>query len=74
MTGKEASEYLLRVHSIRRTADTLKVMRVKGGGPRFCKDGRAVIYDAGDLDAWARARKSAPVASTSELSEGRWAD
>lgn len=67
MTGREASKYLSRVYGIHRTPETLKVLRVKGGGPRFSKDGRAVIYDEEDLDAWARARKTASVASTSEL-------
>jgi hypothetical protein len=66
MTGKEASAYLLERHGIRRTPDTLKVMRVKGGGPSFHKDGRAVIYDAAELDAWAARTKSGPLASTSQ--------
>ena len=67
MTSKEASAYLLERHGIRRAPDTLKVMRVKGGGPSFHKHGHSVIYDAADLDAWAARIKSGPLASTSEL-------
>lgn len=31
---------------------TLNERRVKGGGPKFCKIGRAVRYKREDLDAW----------------------
>ncbi|WP_420194131.1 helix-turn-helix transcriptional regulator [Marinobacter sp. GH_1] len=31
---------------------TITEMRVKGGGPKFCKIGRAVRYKREDLDAW----------------------
>lgn len=31
---------------------TLDKLRCFGGGPRFYKFGRAVIYDVTDLDAW----------------------
>ena len=39
---------------------TLDKLRCFGGGPRFYKLGRAVIYDVADLDAWKveRARTS----------------
>jgi len=29
--------------------------RIYGGGPRFMKFGRSVVYSTEDLDAWARA-------------------
>ncbi len=35
---------------------TLSRLRSKGGGPRFAKVGRSVIYDADDLEAWLRGR------------------
>jgi len=35
---------------------TLEAFRVKGGGPRFIRIGRAVIYDTRDLDHWLAAR------------------
>ncbi len=35
---------------------TLEKHRVKGGGPRFRKLGRRVVYAVADLEAWANAR------------------
>ena len=45
---------------------TLEKLATMGGGPKFRKIGKAVIYDPADLDAWARSKMSAPVSSTSE--------
>ncbi|MDE0407757.1 MAG: helix-turn-helix domain-containing protein [Alphaproteobacteria bacterium] len=36
---------------------TLVKMRVTGGGPRYAKVGRRVIYDVADLDSWVEKRK-----------------
>ena len=36
---------------------TLAKLRVYGGGPRFIKVGRRVIYDTRDLDTWLDSRK-----------------
>lgn len=33
-------------------ASTLNKLRVRGGGPRFVKIGRRVLYDYADLDSW----------------------
>lgn len=38
---------------------TLEKMRVVGGGPRFRKFGRRVLYAASDLESWANARTCA---------------
>lgn len=35
---------------------TLEKLRTIGGGPRFRKFGRRVMYALADLDAWANAR------------------
>jgi len=35
---------------------TLEKQRVAGGGPKFRKFGRRVVYALGDLEAWAEAR------------------
>lgn len=43
---KQAANYLGLSKS------TLDKLRCLGGGPRFYKLGRAVIYDVADLDAW----------------------
>ncbi len=41
----------------------LNKLRCSGGGPRFIKIGRAVLYDPSDLDSWLLSRRRA---STSE--------
>jgi hypothetical protein len=49
-----------------RTSDkTLAVLRCRGGGPPYRKYGRVVLYQRGDLLAWAEGRLSAPRSSTS---------
>ncbi|QRI61832.1 hypothetical protein JQ506_13030 [Shinella sp. PSBB067] len=45
---------------------TLNKMATVGGGPRMQYDGRRPLYHVDDLDQWASARLSGPVASTSE--------
>lgn len=42
---------------------TLQAWRVRGGGPRYCKIGRAVRYQRGELVSFQRAHT---VSSTSE--------
>jgi excisionase family DNA binding protein len=36
---------------------TLTNLRVSGGGPRFIKLGKTVLYDVRDLDKWMNANK-----------------
>ena len=50
LTNDEAAEYL------RLSPRTLEKQRVIGGGPKFRKFGRRVMYTVADLDAWADAR------------------
>ena len=45
------------------TSSTLTKLRVYGGGPRFIKIKKRVLYDRIDLDAWLAAHKRS---STSE--------
>jgi len=66
---REAAEYLA-TNGVRRTLGTLEVLRVEGGGPRFRKDGRRVIYDKASLDDFIASRLSASVASTTEYGQG----
>ncbi|WP_312932399.1 helix-turn-helix domain-containing protein [Stutzerimonas nitrititolerans] len=47
LTNDEAASYL------RLSPRTLEKQRVIGGGPRFRKFGRRVMYAIADLDAWA---------------------
>jgi hypothetical protein len=52
------------------TAKTLDTLRCRGGGPAFRRIGRFVVYETTALDAWAAARLSKPLNSTSEAVEG----
>lgn len=49
------------------TAETLAKLACVGGGPLYRKMGAYPVYRPADLDAWAEARMSKPVASTAEL-------
>ena len=50
LNNAEAAAYL------RLSPRTLEKQRVLGGGPRFHKFGRRVLYAVADLDAWADGR------------------
>ena len=50
LTNDEAAAFL------RLSPRTLEKQRVIGGGPRFRKFGRRVLYAIEDLEAWANAR------------------
>ena len=51
LTNDEAAAFL------RLSPRTLEKQRVIGGGPRFRKFGRRVLYAIEDLEAWANARR-----------------
>jgi len=53
LTNDEAAQYL------RLSPRTLEKQRVIGGGPKFRKFGRRVMYAVADLDAWADGRSYA---------------
>ena len=63
----EASEYLKRHHGIGHSAAYLAKLAVVGGGPKFSKANRAVIYAREHLDEYAAEVTSPAVRSTSEL-------
>ena len=67
LTNDEAAEYL------RLSPRTLEKQRVIGGGPRFRKFGRRVMYAVADLDAWADQR-SFEATSDPEYAEHHSAD
>lgn len=62
----EVPEYLLRRHGIPVAKKSLDKWASTGGGPKITYAGRIPLYDLENLDAWANARLSAPVGSTSE--------
>lgn len=39
------------------SASTFEKLRLYGGGPRYVKIGRRVVYDPADLDAWLAANR-----------------
>ncbi|HGW5374932.1 TPA: helix-turn-helix transcriptional regulator [Pseudomonas aeruginosa] len=67
LTNDEAAEYL------RLSPRTLEKQRVIGGGPRFRKFGRRVMYAVVDLDSWADSR-SFEATSDPEYAEQHSAD
>ena len=67
LTNDEAAEYL------RLSPRTLEKQRVLGGGPKFRKFGRRVMYAVTDLDAWAEDR-SYETTSDPEYAEHHAAD
>jgi len=67
LTNDEAADHL------RLSPRTLEKQRVLGGGPRFRKFGRRVMYAVADLDAWADAR-SFEATSDPEYAERHSAD
>lgn len=67
LTNDEAADYL------RLSPRTLEKQRVLGGGPRFRKFGRRVMYAVADLDAWAN-EHSFETTSDPEYAERHSAD
>jgi hypothetical protein len=67
LTNDEAADYL------RLSPRTLEKQRVIGGGPRFRKFGRRVMYAVTDLDSWADQR-SFEATSDPEYAEHHSAD
>jgi hypothetical protein len=51
------------------SAFRLKQLRTEGGGPRYRKVGRFVVYEEEELDRWADARLSPPRLSTTQTAE-----
>ena len=67
MRRVNASEYLRQMHGLSFAPSTLAKMAVVGGGPAYRKAGNVPLYDPADLDAWAEAKLSKLVTSTSQL-------
>jgi hypothetical protein len=54
-------------HGFKTAETTLATLASRGGGPRFRKYGQRAVYRWGDALAWAEARLSDVVGSTSEF-------
>ncbi len=66
LNRKEASIYLQEKWGIKRTVSTLAKLAVHGGGPKFQKANRNVLYPENELDAWAESIFSPLKSSTSD--------
>ncbi|WP_406873310.1 hypothetical protein WHT83_06330 [Aminobacter sp. P9b] len=65
---KDVPAYLASTHGIDIALSTLNKLATIGGGPEMQYSGRIPLYHIEALDAWAAARLSKPVRSTSERS------
>ena len=64
LTTAQAAEYL------NVSTKTLEGLRSSGGGPRYRKHGRKVVYQLAQLEEWSEGRE---VRSTSDSSSRGWA-
>ncbi len=63
----DAAAYVTTRYGFPCSRQWLAKLAVTGGGPTFRKAGRYPIYKPADLDAWAQARISRPLVSTSDV-------
>ena len=54
----EAEYYINNVKGLQTTANTLRTLVTRGGGPKFHKWGRAVRYTKQTIDEWVASRMS----------------
>ena len=50
---------------------TFEKLRLAGGGPRYIKIGRRVVYDPADLDAWLADKRKRSTSDNSAVDGGR---
>jgi hypothetical protein len=68
---RAAAEYLREQRGIPCSEKTLAKLACIGGGPIYRRFGRIPLYLIADLDAYAEAKLSKPIRSTSEYRCGR---
>ena len=61
-----ASKFLDEALGVPAAPRTLTKLRVTGGGPRFHRFGRNIVYSGADLLEWAKSRLSRKLSSTSD--------
>lgn len=71
LSTKEAVEYMLLEHEMKRSVQTLNTWRHKGLGPTFYKRNGEVFYRKEDIDTWVSDKTSPPATSTSKLPNPR---
>jgi len=65
-TRRNAAKYVRENFGIRCSEKWLAKLAVTGGGPRYWKNGRAVLYRCDALDAWVAQRVNGPWTSSSD--------
>jgi hypothetical protein len=68
---RAAAEYLREQRGIPCSEKTLAKLACIGGGPLYRRFGRIPLYLIADLDAYAEAKLSKPIRSTSEYGRER---
>lgn len=66
LSRRFAAKYVRDNFGLRCAEKWLAKLAVTGGGPRYWKDGRAVLYRRDALDAWASNRIDGPMTSSSD--------
>lgn len=62
----DACRFLADEFGVTTSKSTLAKMRCLGGGPKFVKFGRSVLYEEPALIEWATGKLSRPMSSTSD--------
>ncbi len=60
LTRAQASAYLMERHGVSCRATTLEKYAYVGGGPKFERFGRRVLYTPANLDCWVQTKLRAP--------------
>lgn len=66
LTRRYAAKYVRETYGLRCAEKWLAKLVVTGGGPKYLKDGRAVLYRRDFLDAWVSRRVNGPFDSSSD--------
>lgn len=66
LSRRLAAKYVRENYGLRCSEKWMAKLAVTGGGPRYFKDGRAVVYRRDFLDSWVMQRISGPCTSSSD--------
>lgn len=69
LSRRFAAKYVRDNYGIRCSEKWLAKLAVTGGGPKYWKDGRSVLYRRDALDAWVSTRVRGPFSSSSLASQ-----
>jgi hypothetical protein len=66
LSRRLAAKWVCENFGIRCSEKWLAKLAVTGGGPKYCKNGRAVLYRRDHLEAWVAGRIKGPWKSSSD--------